>query len=297
MRARKRIVDPLTKGKKKSAPKKSKQKAAELSSFNEEDTLKDILKTPCIQHHREGDCLHVSDLIGKCVRKIALSKRTGIPMKPEPLFDGQKITFAQGDAIHDHITDKVIKACPDKVFASWTCICGKLRVPNTTYDKAQEVKKCKKCGRKATTHKELSLRDDELMLTGHVDLSLLFCNNLQLNELKSIKKSRWDDLVSPLPDHVIQVLLYWYLARRQEIKLVDKVTLLYAAKEYMMSNPYKEFHIRPSEQLHRLDDYLEDVRAYAASLKGGGLPIRTVCKDITSPAAKKCQFKSICFQV
>lgn len=299
MKARKRIVSILSKDGKSTTKSKKVRKGKEpsLAAFDEEDSLKEILKTPCSQHHREGDYLHVSDLIGKCVRKIALSKRLGLPLKPQPLFDGQKITFAQGDAIHDHITGKVIKARPDDIYGSWSCVCGKLKVMDTTFTEAQKTKKCPRCKTKATRYNELSLRDEELMLVGHVDLSLLLGEFLQLDELKSIKKEKWDDLARPLPDHIIQVLLYWYLARRKKLRLVDKLTILYAAKEFMMTNPYKEFHIQPSKILHRLDDYLEDARAYAASLKGGELPIRSLCKTMDSPAAKKCEFKSTCFQL
>ena len=77
---------------------------------------------------RYGDYLHVSDLIGKCMRMIALSYRTESKIHGETLYDNLGITFAIGDSIHDYVKAKAIKNNPEEVYGRWQCYCGKTEV-------------------------------------------------------------------------------------------------------------------------------------------------------------------------
>lgn len=261
--------------------------------YNNKDVLKELLKGPDMGRFREGDYIHVSDLIYKCTRKIALSHRLQQPIDPDPVFDSQGLTFAQGEAIHDYITDKIIRKHPDKIYGMWSCSCG-----TTTQEglRSDVTDSCNKCGTTLSKYGEIKLIDEELKITGSVDLSLLVRNSFLLTELKSMKHELWQELARPEGNHVIQILFYWYLARKLGLDLHDKVSVLYATKNYVFNNPYKEFVMCPSDELHKLDDYLEDARVLKAAIHDGGpLPPRLSCPTRNSPAAKDCQFCNVCF--
>lgn len=277
--------------------KQRKLKKQKVMPFLDLPLLTPMLKGPIHDHHREGQHLHVSDLIGKCVRKIALAHQLEQTVASEPVFDGQGLTFAMGDAVHDYIRDKIAERNPDKVYGMWQCVCKKHKTIGTL-EEALSAGKCSKCRMHATSYNELTLRDDELMIVGNVDLTMRMGNGaFYLSEIKSMAKSYWVELTGVVPSHLIQILFYWFLAQRKGIKLVDQVSVLYALKEYSFKSPYKEYIIRPSEHLHRLDDYLEDAEAYADFLKGGPLPPRVICPSSSAPAAKKCQVCTVCFNL
>src|SRR5471030_2318835 len=94
----------------------------------DEDVLKDILskapREPC--HRRPGNHLHVSDLLSKCVRKIALCDRFGTPVRPQRLTPADVLVFAQGEAIHDAVKDMAGKGSPANIWGKWSCNCGYL---------------------------------------------------------------------------------------------------------------------------------------------------------------------------
>jgi len=133
----------------------------------------DLLKRSPIAMNsfRGGEYLHVSDILGKCVRKIALAEKYSIPMPNERLHESMALTFAQGTAIHDHIKKRFIEGHPNSVYGTWSCRCGNIRTENSTYAKAQK-KTCKLCAGHPTKYHELELRDPDLMLIGSPDVTL-----------------------------------------------------------------------------------------------------------------------------
>ena len=73
---------------------------------------------------RSTEYMHVSDLIGKCTRKLALVERVGMQAQSQSLNYFDALTFAQGDAIHDVIRNRASLAAPDQVWGNWQCRCG-----------------------------------------------------------------------------------------------------------------------------------------------------------------------------
>ena len=275
----------------------SKTKAApEVIPFDSHEVLSGVLKGPVYSEFRDGDYIHVSDLIHKCSRKIALSKRLREPIDPEPLFDSNSLTYCQGHAIAEFIVKKIAHKAPRNAYGVWTCPCASEEIEGTKHAVKDIV--CDTCGHPLDIYKEIVIKDDELRLTGSIDLIFREDGAFVIVELKSIAKSYWEKLERPVPEHLIQVLIYWYLMQKAGKPLHDKIVILYAVKEMIFARPYKEFVVQPSKHLFRLDDYLEDAQTLKSALHDNGdLPPRLTCPSQDSPAAKKCQFRETCFQL
>ena len=144
---------------------------------------------------------------------------------------------------------------------------------------------------------EVPMLNDDLYLVGTPDVLLWrrAVQAFQITELKSMAHDRWNELARPEPDHVLQALFYWYLMRGLGHPLTDTVSIFYATKSMVFrGRPYKEFIVRPAEQLHRLEPYIESARALKLSREGGGPPSRS-CPTQDHPDAKKCEICAICF--
>jgi len=245
---------------------------------------------------REGEYLHVSDLLGKCTRMIALSDQTGTPIAGESLWDNMLVTFAIGNAIHDYVRSKVARTSPEEMYGTWKCVCGHHEYKGT-YSDAKRKAPCSKCGKDLTEYHELVLRNDYYMIVGSVDLTLLFARAFYFCEIKSIKKEDWDEITRPIPLHILQIVFYWWLATELGLPVHKQVSVLYVTKGHVFGSPYKEFVIDPTEHLHRLTEYLEDALALKKAKKRKGvLPVR-LCPKTDSPQAKKCEMNSLCFGI
>lgn len=250
---------------------------------------------PVSQPYRDDGHIHVSDIVNKCVRKLALMDLLKQRHPEEVIRDGQGITFAIGDALHDYVKSRFIAGHPDKVYADWKCTCGAV-VERAIYNQRKAV--CEACGTKVHKHSEIPFVDDEFNLGGNPDL-LLYLDQYgayYIIEIKSISAKGYEELVRPMPDHVVQVTFYWYLLKKLGFPVVDRVSILYTNKEFSFKFPYKEYMIKPSID-RTLAPYLEDLTALTAAKEGGPLPMRTMCGSATAPAAKKCPVCVTCFQM
>lgn len=267
-----------------------------------EDILKDVMRSgySTIQHTRAGHHLHVSDLLSKCIRKRVLCHRFGIRMPSRRLTMSDMLTFAQGDAIHDLIKNQAREAAPTMVYGKWSCKCEYLRIDEPCVYSEIEQETCPYCRTQVDTYHEVSMFDEELWIVGNPDL-LLWLPDYQafhITELKSIAHEQWKELVRPKPEHVLQVVFYWYLMNKLGYPLTDKVTIFYASKGWMFGDPTKEFVIEPQHEIHRLEDMIEDARAYKVAIESGeGLPLRSYCPNIKSKDAQACEVAIQCFEV
>lgn len=259
------------------------------------DILRSVRYDPRPQ--RPGDYLHVSDLIGRCIRKFALVEQHDIARTPQRLTLMDLLTFGVGDTIHDIMKERTAFAAPRQVWGKWACKCGTTRedTPCTLHDMAGRT--CRVCNGPVDVYQEVSMRDEDLMIVGNPDLILYLAHldALHVTELKSIAHEKWKELVRPVPDHVIQVLFYWYLMKKLGYRMTDRCTILYITKGYTFTEqPYKEFSFNPESIIHRLEPFLDDARALKEARAGGPLPVRT-CASSVAPDAKKCEVCSICF--
>jgi len=246
---------------------------------------------------RKGEYIHVSDLIGKCLRSIALSREHELPMPARGVSHSMGLTFAQGTAIHDYVKGRFVERHKDSLYGKWACLCGKTITKECTGDKIPEDK-CGHCGTAPYRYEEVVIQNDTLMLRGSPDISMYMRKQKCLHpvEIKSMAHDEWKSIVRPKPDHLIQVLCYWYLMREAGYKMSTTVSVLYVTKGFVFKGtPYKEFLVDAQASLHYLDDYLDDAKALVAHTEGGVLPARVACAAINSPQAKKCHVVKECF--
>ena len=249
---------------------------------------------------RSTDYLHVSDLVSKCLRRIALMDRLKIPAKAQSLSLTDSLTFSQGDAIHDVIRLRAAQGNARMVWGNWSCKCGSTCTPSPRlFGDVDQGESCPACKGSMDVYTEVPMFDEEYKIVGNPDLILYLPDPgaLHVTELKSIAHDSWKDLARPQPDHVIQVLFYWFLMQRQGYRMTDTASILYVTKGWMFSGePYKEFTFNAQAQLHRLDPYLEDALAVGTSRSGGNLPPRICARD-DAPIAKKCDVCKTCFGI
>lgn len=258
-----------------------------------------LVRSPVQQSMREsGGYLHVSDLIHKCTRALALSQHASIPVMSEPIFESRGLTFAQGHAIQDYVTGRLIANYNTHLYGVWSCVCGHTKQEGVHADIEEGV--CQVCQQPVSKYNEVVIRNEEMMLTGALDILVLDNSRFHIGECKSMASSRFNDLRRPVPDHLIQALLYWWLAREAGMPLWDSLTLLYVNKDFVWGSPFKDYTIVPSSVIDRIDPYLEEaceLAKFRSTKKRTDIPLRTSCATIDSPLAKKCQFANVCFNI
>lgn len=249
---------------------------------------------------RDGEHLHVSDVIGKCLRQIALSRDVGLRPSVRDLRDSEAITFRMGSALHDMVRDRFAENAKSTIYGRWRCPCAHTTTDARTLETVGKKHTCTKCGHVPFIYVEVEIEDDEYGLTGSPDLLLLLpeVSALHVVEIKSISGKGFTELSRAMPDHVIQCLFYWHLMKRARKKITDKISILYVNKEYSFKDPYREFVIDAAAAEHRLADYIEDLKAFRSYVGGNGgpLPYRG-CPTIGSPAAKDCSVRVSCFSM
>lgn len=246
---------------------------------------------------RDGEYLHVSDLLGKCMRKIALTEAFNLSMPSKFIHEAMALTFAQGVALHDHVKGRMVAGHGDNMYGSWSCKCGAVHVGPTLL-KSVKPKVCDVCDTPVTRYHELELRDPDLMVIGSPDITIYLPKHdvYYPIEIKSIKHEEWDALNRAKPDHVLQVLFYWYLLKKLGYRVPSQISVLYVSKGFMFKSPYKEFLVYPEKNISRLDDYLEEARALKAARSGGEIPPRSFCTSRECREAKDCHVVNLCFQ-
>lgn len=250
---------------------------------------------PIYSHHRRGKYLHVSDLT-KCIRRIAISEKFGIPLKPERLSDSQEMTFSQGRALGDFVVERFKAGHSGRLYGNWRCPCKRSVAIACTLDQARKT--CKYCGCPVDIYEELSIADQEYMVVGNIDVVMKYeSGHLYPIELKSMAHDNWKELARPIPAHVLQVVMYWHMLQRANMPLVNQTSILYLTKSMVFKGlPYKEFTIRPMDHVDRLSDMIADAKVRKQSMEGGKLPPRVFCSTPQVTEAKNCEMCQICFQ-
>lgn len=275
---------------------KTSDKSVGIATIDNPGFMMDLLSgNHAINEFRNDGSLHVSDLLSKCMRMYALAHRFDIQLLGETLWDNVAVTFAIGRAIGDYMVQKASRVAPAVMYGKWSCACNTNTITGTA-EQAIEQGACSKCGTHMRNYDEYQFYHKDTDLIGSVDLTLLWDTYFYLTEVKSIKKEDWEELVRPLPQHILQVVFYWWLAVQAKEPVYDQVSIVYVTKGQPRGTPFKEFVLKPADHLHRLDDYIEDAKALVAAKKGGPLPVR-ICDSPEATMAKTCQTCNICFEV
>lgn len=250
---------------------------------------------PPNMYRNEDKYLHVSDLVHKCMRMFALAEFIGVKLVGETMYDNMGVTFAIGKAIGQYLVDRSIIAVPDKLWGNWVCACGVSKFQGT-YHQAAQLDLCPKCSTKMLRYIEACFTNDEYNISGSVDLIYLISKHLYLIEVKSIKKETWNDMVRPQPDHLLQLVFYWWLASLRGYSLYEQASVIYTSKAHTRGSPFKEFAVNPANHIDRLRPYLEDAMSLKQHRAGGALPPRLCANDQVS-TAKSCLLCTTCFGV
>lgn len=287
----------------KAADKPGKSDGPPVSSLGEaESIVVDMMQgmRPVLDMFRDGPHLHVSDVIHKCLRQIALVKRLDIRAAGKRLRDSEVLTFRQGDAIHDFVRQRFIDNHPAVVFGRWACPCKKTTTAPMLRSQLSGKHECPSCGQMPFSYVEVGLPDEEYGLIGSPDLLLYLAPHraYHVTEIKSISGKGFAELARAIPEHIIQVVFYWHLMRRAGRPVTDKVSILYVNKEYSFKNPYREFLLDAAENEKRIMPLIEDLMTlnrYVAGEEGAELPYRA-CGTLDAPGAKDCPVRVSCFQ-
>jgi len=227
---------------------------------------------------------------------MAMADKISAPMPDQIIHASQGITFQLGHAVEDYIIRRAKTKSASTLWGTFRCACKKLEFVGT-YKQAKKSPKCVRCEQPAEEYTELTLANEELMIVGNVDLVFKEDDHFILCELKSIADKGWKELERPMPEHKVQILMYWWMARELGLPLYDKVSILYANKQYLFgSSPYKEFVINPSLELRHIEEYLDDARAYMEYRETGTLPPRLQCPHKDYRKAKDCHISNECFE-
>lgn len=258
-----------------------------------------IKRNPPQNEFRPGDYLHVSDLVYKCSRMIALSQHLSLPIRGEPILDSRGVCFQIGRAIQDYVTERLKTNMPNELWGDWRCDCDGVSLSGATYNEARDVSSCPQCGQNPTNYVETVWRSETYRLTGAIDILLKLPGDILYPvEVKSISGARFDEVTRAVPDHLIQALFYWHLLRENGKNVMNQASILYVKKEFVFANPYKEILVHPNEYENRLTDFFDEARELKAYLHDDGpLPIRSTCSHPLSPGAKECPFALQCFAI
>lgn len=263
--------------------------------------LTKLIETPPPQNgFRDGDYIHVSDLINKCPRAIAIHYVHGRQLYGMNMSHQLGFTFRQGEAIASYMEDHVKRTAPEHMYGGWKCKCGSTEKKNTTFDKVSELK-CKTCGSGLDNYIEVFIANDNYMISGSVDITLAFGDLFYVNELKSIKKDGSDGFVGltqAKPLHRIQALFYMWLFINAGKRVHSKFSVFYVSKSFgfRMTDQIKEFQMNYSDYAQTLQPYLDDAKAIKDARAGGPLPARP-CEDVYCQRAKSCELAPLCFNL
>lgn len=260
------------------------------------------------QAYRKGDKIHVSDLVRGCLRQRAILDTLGMRTPPRRITLQDKITFAQGDAVHDTIKELHCQTRPDNMYGNWMCLCKKTTAQELTYAEASALPPCQHCDQVPNRYDEITVLSEELGIVGHPDILHMYLVDVDDSmsqvhaflpiEAKTMSKKMWEDLSRPLPEHTLQVLLYWRLMKDAGYNMVDSVTLEYYTKDWEFSGtPVKEFRLPAAELAYapRIEALIDEAKSYRESQTTNSLPVRVQCKSPEDYKAKHCPVCTACF--
>lgn len=251
---------------------------------------------------RLGEHLHVSDLVGKCMRRTAIIYRMKLSPQSRGLNLSDSLTFAQGDAIHDALRERLVTASPESAYGRWGCRCGTTVTEKPSlFTEVPATMTCPACKTGLTKYHEVTVRNEEFKITGNPDYLLYrkATKSIMVVELKSMTHEMWKDLARPLPEHVLQTAFYWDLLSRDGYRMGSHASILYATKAYVFrGSPVKEMLVDMAALTAggRLEPYYASAAQVKAARVGGPLPDR-VCQSQEQTSAKNCDVCVQCFGV
>lgn len=259
--------------------------------------------TEHVENRVTDDYIHVSALRDICPRQYALLAQQDSPTYRR-VGSNDKVVWALGRAAENHVRNSFIQGINyEGVYGAWTCRCNKDRYEG----EIQRGRVCPICDTETNRYQELAFFDNDNHVVGNPDLLIKYGNSYHIVEVKSVKGGKstnksyegFDDLTSPMGDHVFQAAMYHYLLKKNHIPVSDTVIVLYVSKGYSFRNsPFKEYHVDVNSPA-----YAESVRYGVNAARqifsflkyGGELPPRVLCSEVSDTRAKQCSVVGRCF--
>lgn len=261
--------------------------------YAEDDKIDDSRSSPDDPYR---DYVHVSSLLKFCARRHVLAIKDEVNLVRQP--KGQdRVLWAMGKAAEHHIRTQIINHYNyEGIVGRWSCPCRQLSYAGF-HDK---LRVCSRCKSFATVYNEFTLTDEEYKIVGNPDLNFFPDKLLTVLEAKSMKKDQFNELESPLPDHIFQVGAYHRMwVRRGTVEVRDESVIIYVVKEWgYRGSPYKEFHINTTKE--PWNGILDIAWANAAQAKKALLtkqlpPRIAACPNCNTTTAKNCPCVVNCF--
>lgn len=279
------------------------------------DALSRVLNVAVVGSPRNNDRdkfrIHVSDVLETkgprafCARHQVISYWSNRQNAGGKLTAGRRLLFARGQFEGDYIVDRFLRESPfaEYVYANWSCY--GLRPGRNDAEHEQTIttfgkvvnRKCK-CGRPMRKHNEIDLNLPSLLLTGHPDMVIYYEGKFYVYEFKSIDRQdvSFDDLVSPLAGHRLQISFYYKIMRALRMPTSRRLTVLYVDRSNAKiwgGHPYKELQVNPDSD-EDMAPFKNALLHVVQGIKTKKLPDR-ICPTIKSERAKACPFAVECF--
>jgi hypothetical protein len=218
----------------------------------------------------DSEYIHVSSLLDLCPRQYWIARKHRVTLRSSP-FSADRIVWEIGKSLERHVV-KQLRA----------------------YHGAELVQ----------TNNSL-IDDDEYFIVGAPDVEITVDQNtVVIAEVKTMNKTDFDKLKSPIADHILQVALYQWLFNKvigsQGFRRAhDTVIILYVCKDYARNSPYKEFHVNVNTPV--VQSGVETALELAAELKDARdkdeIPERWVCDRQDCARSKKCAVSHLCWSL
>ena len=266
-----------------------------------------------------GGYVHATMLPELCPRRVALHRRTKLPVRSQKIGHNEKIMWAIGRTLEELNRNSLIaEVGRDAIVGEWRCKCKKNPVIIThNYDttKRGDYVACKYCGHYPDDYYELPVYLEEYHAACNPDLSYLNnYNQLVPWELKSIKEATsgqlkgFKDLDGPQVSNKQQALMQNLFMKKAGYDAADYVRVHYTSKAHVgfSLKPWKEYReeIKDNKKLYSINEELLEKAKIVKQISldgriageydsGNGLPEKVVGKK----QCKECQMKAICMSL
>ena len=232
--------------------------------------------------------LHPSQLYGMCMRSKMFVENLdlfeGIPGVNTPFEESipasLQAKFDIGHSLHHWYQNKYLG--PMGILkGGWKCPQCK-----SVEEGFRPAIDCKNCGCDKWGFVEPFIQIPELGIVGHCDGIIDHGDGPWVLDIKTIDPDRFKNLSEVSMSYVYQVHCYMLALD------IDRAVILYVDKSANYANPTKEFKIKKNNRIIR--DIKKISEYYNESRTNRVLP-EIMCKNKTCTSAKRCAFRSVCF--
>ncbi len=228
---------------------------------------------------------HVSSLVDCCTREHILVRRHEV-RAVKNWTGAHRLLFTFGRAAEHHVRTHFIEGVgPERIVGGWKGASGTIYegVGSRTLDAP-------------ATYMELTLIDQELMVTGNPDILFLDSEGrIIVIEIKSTTTLA-AEIENAEGNHILQSILYRDLARRMGYAVSPYTLIFYVSKKFRWGSPYREFWIDATSPTYA--NMTEQAWRFARTIRDNPrqLPAR-VCADHRCTRAKACPVVTNCFSM